>query len=111
MQQVQANTNDSRPVVRSDWHDSIRQHAKTLGMELTGDHWEVIEFVHDVYDHCVECRNARQMSNLLAEEFKDRGGRRYLYRLFPNGPVRQIHELADMPELLYEVDQGFGTSY
>ena len=110
-QQSQINSDSPRPLVRSEWRDEIRGRAESLGMELTREHWEVIEFVLDVYNHCMECRTARQMSNLLAEEFKGRGGRRYLYQLFPRGPVRQIHELVEMPELQYEVDTGFGTSF
>lgn len=71
----------------------------------------VIDFVLDVYDNCEECRNARKMMALMDTEFRNEGGERYLYGLFPNGPVSQIHDLAGMEAMSSQQDFGFGTSY
>ena len=92
-------------------HQLIAQRAKQEGFELTADHWEAIDFVMDVYETCPECRHAREMSKMLDSEFRDQGGRRYLYQLFPSGPVRQISDLVQLKQLENETDEGFGTSY
>lgn len=48
---------------------------------------------------------------VMDQEFAELGGKKYLYRLFPNGPLSQIHQLADLPNLGHQTDKGFGTSY
>lgn len=92
-------------------HQMIAERANQEGFELTSDHWDAIDFVIDVYETCPECRHARELSEMLDSEFKDQGGRKYLYRLFPSGPVRQISDLVQLKQLENEIDEGFGTSY
>jgi tRNA 2-thiouridine synthesizing protein E len=92
-------------------HQAVADRARNAGIELTPEHWDAIEFVLEVYENCPECRHARQMSELLDAEFKERGGRKYLYPLFPSGPVRQISDLVQLKQLENETDRGFGTSY
>lgn len=89
----------------------IRENALKNDLILHKDHWEVLEFVLDVYEACQECRQARKMMRMLETEFKERGGKRYLYMLFPDGPVRQTHELAGLASLHNQTDSGFGTSF
>lgn len=96
---------------RSVTHDHIRVQAQEAGIKLSQDHWDVIDFVLDVYDNCEECRSARQMMALMDRQFKSEGGKRYLYGLFPEGPVSQIHDLAGMESLSSQRDYGFGTSF
>ncbi|MBG7601923.1 MAG: TusE/DsrC/DsvC family sulfur relay protein [Gammaproteobacteria bacterium] len=96
---------------RSITHDHISQKAQQAGMELSPEHWGVIDFVLDVYDNCEECRSARKMMALMDTEFGDEGGKKYLYGLFPNGPVTQIHDLTGMKAMSSQQDLGFGTSF
>lgn len=91
--------------------DSIQQRAERKNLELTPERMEAIEFVQDFYEHCDDCKNARQLMKIMHEEFKEQGGRKHLYRLFPDGPLSTIHELIDLPNLGNQVDLGFGTSY
>ena len=72
---------------------------------------EVIDFVLDFYEICDDCENARKLADLLQDEFTVKGGRKYLYQLFPNGPLSTIHELADLPSLGHESDKSFGTRW
>lgn len=90
---------------------NIEQRAEEMGLELTDARMEAIEFVLDFYEHCEDCRNARQLMRVMDQEFTEKGGKKYLYRLFPGGPLSQIHELADLPDLANQTDKGFGTSY
>ncbi len=91
--------------------DNIEHRAKKMGLKLTAERMEAIEFVLDFYAHCEDCRNARQLMKVMDQEFADKGGKKYLYQLFPAGPLSQIHELADLPDLGNQTDKGFGTSY
>ncbi len=98
-------------VARTEQITRIENNAKKSGIKLSDNQWEVIDFVMDVNDYCIECRNARRMSQMMAKEFEIEGGMKYLYRLFPSGPVREIYELAELEHLADLVDRGYGTSY
>lgn len=89
----------------------IQHNAQTYHLDLTDDHREVIDFVLDFYEHCDDCENARQLADLLDAEFALEGGRKYLYQLFPSGPLSTIHELANLPPLSNETDPSFGTRF
>ncbi|RTZ65899.1 MAG: hypothetical protein DSZ29_03765 [Aquificaceae bacterium] len=98
-------------VQKEDVYDAIKKRATTMNIELTKERLEVVDFVLDFYAHCEDCRNARQLMNVMDQEFAAQGGKKYLYRLFPQGPLSQIHELTNLPDLRNQVDNGFGTSY
>lgn len=89
----------------------IEQHAHDIQLKLTEAHREVIEFVLDFYEHCDDCENARALATLMHEEFFMAGGRRYLYKLFPAGPLNTIHYLANLPALKYETDPSSGIRF
>jgi len=107
----QPRNHTARNINRSSQRQNIEQRAKKMELELTNDRMEAVEFVLDFYEHCEDCRNARQLMKIMDQEFADKGGKKYLYRLFPAGPLSQIHELADLPNLGNQTDKGFGTSY
>lgn len=92
-------------------YTAIEKQAIQRGLQLSDAHREVIEFVLDFYEHCDDCQNARALANFMQEEFKEQGGRKYLYQLFPDGPLSTIHDLADLPSLGNERDQSFGTRW
>ena len=98
-------------VQKENVYDGIKKRAATMKIELTEERLEVVDFVLDFYAHCEDCRNARQLMKVMDQEFTKQGGKKYLYRLFPQGPLSQIHELTDLPDLRNQVDNGFGTSY
>ncbi len=107
----QPRNHTGRSINRDERFENIEQRAEKMGLELTEQRMEAIEFVLDFYEHCEDCRNARQLMTVMDQEFADKGGKKYLYRLFPAGPLSQIHELADLPDLGNQTDNGFGTSY
>ncbi len=96
---------------RANHLDEFDQHASEMGIELNAARMEAINFVLDFYEHCEDCRNTRQLMKIMDQEFADKGGKKYLYRLFPAGPLSSIHKLADLSNLGHQVDKGFGTSY
>jgi len=89
----------------------INRKAKEFGLQLSDEHREVIDFILDFYEVCDDCENARKLADMLQDEFKEMGGRKYLYQLFPEGPLSTIHELADLPSLGHEKDKSFGTRW
>lgn len=100
------------PVLKvSSTYRLIERRAVDIQLKLTEAHREVIEFILDFYEHCDDCENARALADLLHAEFCTQGGRRYLYKLFPAGPLNTIHYLADLAPLKYETDPSSGIRF
>ena len=76
--------------------------------ELTEAHWHVIYALRNLYREQGRPENARIVMHMLAQDFEDEGGRRYLYELFPKGPVSQGSRLAGVPVPPYASDPSFG---
>lgn len=89
----------------------IESRAAERSINLSAEHMAVIDFVLDFYEHCDDCENARALADMMHDEFIPQGGRKHLYRLFPDGPLSTIHYLADLPGLSNENDRSFGTSF
>ena len=107
----QPRNHTKRTIHRADHYKGMEARAQKMGLTLNDAHREAIDFVLDFYKYCEDCRNARQLMNVLDQEFAEKGGKKYLYRLFPQGPLSQIHALANLPNLGHQTDLGFGTSY
>lgn len=58
-----------------------------------------------------EALNAYRVFRVLEKAFKDKGGKKHLYRLFPYGPIFTIHLLAQLPRLLNDTDRHYGTAF
>ncbi len=96
-----------------------RQNAGELGLTLNDEHLAVINTLVDHYrQHCQQedCRAASPHMRYLIDEYSDRGGSKYLYRLFDQsdsadelGVLTLIHRLAGLPSLTHNEDEGFGT--
>lgn len=82
--------------------------AKDLGFELTDDHWEVIAALQEYYSKR-EVVNRRELVDALNEKFHIKGGTRYLYYLFPGGPVAQGSTVAGLAVPSGSVDKSFGS--
>lgn len=95
----------------ADWSEDIaRKLAKELKIELKPDHWEVIHFLREFNREYGQALHARTVLQALEERFAKKGGRKYLYLLFPGGAVTQASKIAGLPVPKDSVDPSFGTS-
>lgn len=58
-----------------------------------------------------EALKAYRVYRVLVKAFKDKGGKKHLYKLFPYGPLFTIHLLAQLPRLVEDIDPHYGTAY
>ncbi len=81
------------------------------GLDLTEAHWQVVRDLQDYFDrHTQETGiNVRELHDALDEKYHHLGGIRYLYRLFPGGPVAQGCRIAGLPVPPEATDRGIGS--
>jgi TusE/DsrC/DsvC family sulfur relay protein len=82
----------------ADWDAEFAQAiARQEGLELTDDHWAVIDFMRRYYDEHRIPADARFAIRFLAQERgKGNGARAALFALFPYGYVKQACKIAGM---------------
>lgn len=92
------------------WNEELaHKRAREEGIELTDEHLDVICYLRDQYADCGPAANARTLLKTLEGAYRDQGGRKYLYRLFPRGPVTQACRLAGLPTPPGNLDPSFGS--
>ena len=101
---------DGNLLALEDWDEGrARAQAAAEGIELSSEHWEVVEYLRLRYRDLGPAANAREVTRALARQFAARGGRRYLFRLFPRGPVAQASRIAGLPRPPHTSDPSFGN--
>ena len=88
---------------------TARELATREGITLTPAHWEVIQALRNHYQEYGPDANARSLLHCMEVEFGDMGGKKYLYDLFPRGPVNQACRIAGLPLPPHSSDPAFGT--
>ena len=85
--------------------------AREEGLTLTEAHWDVIRALQSYYagheDDTII--NMRDLHDALDECFHEQGGLKYLYALFPGGPIAQSCRLAGLKAPYIAVDPHFGS--
>jgi sulfur relay (sulfurtransferase) DsrC/TusE family protein len=98
---------------------TVRKNAAARHFDVTDEHLNVI---HSLIEHYKQdcrsrdCLAAHEHMRFLEEAYEFKGGSKYLYRLFDalpdtRGVLMPIHELAGLPSLRLEKDEGFGTAF
>ena len=92
------------------WSESIANMlAAQEGIILTPAHWEVIESLRNHYLEYGPDASGRSLLHCMKVEFFDHGGKKYLYDLFPGGPVNQASRIAGIPLPPHSKDNSFGS--
>ncbi|MBI5331420.1 MAG: TusE/DsrC/DsvC family sulfur relay protein [Betaproteobacteria bacterium] len=89
--------------------EQARSLARDEGIELTEAHLDVICFLRDRYAECGPASSARILLRDMEGNYFTEGGRRYLYSLFPRGPVTQGCRFAGLPPPAGNADLSFGS--
>lgn len=78
---------------------------------LTEAHWETVRALQRYYAQHddVSAINLRDLHDALDERFHPQGGLKYLYTLFPGGPIAQSCRLAGLRAPFIATDRSFGS--
>lgn len=83
----------------NDWTKAVSEKlAGQENIDLSDEHWRVIDFMRDYYDQHRIAADARYVIKLLSEEmgYGRKKARARLYELFPYGYVKQACKIAGM---------------
>ncbi|MEK7260950.1 MAG: TusE/DsrC/DsvC family sulfur relay protein [Pseudomonadota bacterium] len=75
------------------------------------DHWETVRALQEYFSRHAETPaiNTRELHDALDEKFHAKGGRKYLFQLFPGGPIAQGCRIAGLKPPAGTTDKGFGS--
>lgn len=84
----------------SDWSEDVAEEiAKTEEIDLTENHWEVVNFLREYYDEYQIAPAVRVLTKAIGKKLgKEKGNSKYLYELFPYGPAKQACKIAGLPK-------------
>jgi dissimilatory sulfite reductase related protein len=84
----------------ADWNKDIAIYiAKVENVEMTDQHWEVIDFLREYYDEYQIAPAVRVLTKAIGKKLgADKGNSQYLYELFPYGPAKQACKIGGLPK-------------
>jgi tRNA 2-thiouridine synthesizing protein E len=108
---TQAQTDGEFPHAPPGWsRQAASEMAAEAGLTVSAEHWEALRALQEFYSrHETPSINARELHDALEEHFHSRGGMKFLYQLFPGGPVTQGCHLAGLEAPAGSADQSFGS--
>jgi sulfur relay (sulfurtransferase) DsrC/TusE family protein len=106
-------------LTKDEIEQTVRRNAAAMHFDLKDEQLSVINSLIEHYKNdCKtrDCLAAHEHMRFLEEAYEFKGGSRYLYMLFDvvpgtRGVLQPIHELAGLPPLPLESDEGFGTTF
>ncbi|MHB1084622.1 MAG: TusE/DsrC/DsvC family sulfur relay protein [Thiobacillus sp.] len=105
-------TDPDFPHAPLDWtREDAVETARQEKLELTEEHWEAVRAVQSYYAQHEDDSviNLRALHDALDEHFHQQGGLKFLYTLFPGGPIAQICRLAGLKAPFIAADLSFGS--
>ncbi len=72
----------------------LKQQGELKNIQLNDDHLKVIQYLENNLE---TQKSAATLLRELGIDFKSQGGKKYLYKLFPQGPINQASEIAQLP--------------
>ncbi|HKJ77369.1 MAG TPA: TusE/DsrC/DsvC family sulfur relay protein [Gammaproteobacteria bacterium] len=82
------------------WNEDIAETlAKEEGIDMTENHWEVVNFLREYYNEYQIAPAVRVLTKAIGKKLgKEKGNSKYLYELFPYGPAKQACKIAGLPK-------------
>lgn len=73
--------------------------AADENIEMSDDHWEVVNFLRSYYEEYQIAPAVRVLTKAIKKSLgPDKGNSKYLYELFPYGPAKQACKIAGLPK-------------
>ncbi|VFP87937.1 TusE/DsrC/DsvC family sulfur relay protein [Candidatus Erwinia haradaeae] len=87
-------------VISVNWtEDFAKKIAKEEGINLNLDHWEIIYLIRNFYLEFNISPTVHMLVKVIKKRYgEEKGNSRYLFRLFPKGPVKQATKIAGLPK-------------
>ena len=84
----------------SDWTEDVANViAKTENVEMSENHWEVVNFLREYYNEYQIAPAVRVLTKAIGKKLgPEKGSNQYLYELFPYGPAKQACKIAGLPK-------------
>ncbi|MDH5230626.1 MAG: TusE/DsrC/DsvC family sulfur relay protein [Gammaproteobacteria bacterium] len=84
----------------ADWtEDAGAIIATTENIDMTENHWEVVNFLREYYDEYQIAPAVRVLTKAIGKKLgPEKGNSKYLYELFPYGPAKQACKIAGLPK-------------
>ena len=83
-----------------DWSEDVANViASEEGIEMSENHWEVVNFLRVYFDEYKIAPAVRVLTKAIGKKLgADKGNSKYLYELFPYGPAKQACKIAGLPK-------------
>jgi dissimilatory sulfite reductase related protein len=84
----------------ADWNKEVAEYiAKQENVNMTDQHWEVVDFLREYYDEYQIAPAVRVLTKAIGKKLgPEKGNSQYLYELFPYGPAKQACKIAGLPK-------------
>lgn len=84
----------------ADWNEDIAKViAQGENVEMSPNHWEVVNFLRDYYNEYQIAPAVRVLTKAIGKQLgEEKGNSKYLYELFPYGPAKQACKIAGLPK-------------
>ena len=85
---------------RLSWNQDLADYMASLdGIELTDEHWEIIQYFREYYENYNIPPPMRMVVRVFKKAFGDENANsRYLYKIFPEGPTKTASKYAGLPK-------------
>ena len=84
----------------NDWNKDLAEAMATEDkINLSEDHWEIINFLREYYEEYQIAPAVRVLTKAVGKKLgKEKGNSKYLDELFPYGPGKQACKFAGLPK-------------
>jgi tRNA 2-thiouridine synthesizing protein E len=83
----------------TEWSEGVAHAiAKNEKVELTDEHWDVINEARAYFEENGKVCEPRAFSKIMKQKYgKDRSDSKYIYGLFPYGLIKSANKIAGLP--------------